>query len=227
MHETRSTMRRSFSLRSHFALLIALLVTLLSWLLGSLIGNDASQRIREEVGRDLVEASLQMIDRLDSDMAGRAAYLQVLASLQVLRQPDDSGQIRALLDRIHQQIPSVAWIGFTDPNGQVVASSGGVLPVRNQKIRLAMPFPENREPFGETLSSGASHDVADKENPHRIRKRYFAYSVARVSLLTVTLICPGYFISSSIFRAMSNASLCTSPSSVIFGETTTRTSRPA
>ena len=81
MHETRSTMRRSFSLRSHFALLIALLVTLLSWLLGSLIGNDASQRIREEVGRDLVEASLQMIDRLDSDMAGRAAYLQVLASL--------------------------------------------------------------------------------------------------------------------------------------------------
>lgn len=87
----------------------------------------SNQRIREEVGRDLVEASLQMIDRLDSDMAGRAAYLQVLASLQVLRQPDDTGQIRALLDRIHQQIPSVAWIGFTDPNGQVVASSGGVL----------------------------------------------------------------------------------------------------
>ncbi len=127
MHETRSTMRRSFSLRSHFALLIALLVTLLSWLLGSLIGNDASQRIREEVGRDLVEASRQMIDRLDSDMAGRAAYLQVLASLQVLRRPDDSGQIRTLLDHIHQQIPSVAWIGFTDPNGQVVASSGGIL----------------------------------------------------------------------------------------------------
>jgi len=107
------------------------------------------------------------------------------------------------------------------------ASCGGVLPVSNQKIRLAMPFPENRESFGKTLSSGASHDVADKENPHRIRKRYFAYSVARVSLLTVTLICPGYFISSSIFRAISNASLCTSPSSVMFGETTTRTSRPA
>ena len=127
MHETRSTMRRSFSLRSHFALLIALLVTLLSWLLGSLIGNDASQRIREEVGRDLAEASRQMIDRLDSDMAGRSAYLQVLASLQVLRQPDDSGQIRTLLDHIHQQIPSVAWIGFTDARGQVLASSDGVL----------------------------------------------------------------------------------------------------
>ena len=76
MHETRSTMRRSFSLRSHFALLIALLVTLLSWLLGSLIGNDASQRIREEVGRDLVEASLQMIDRLDRDIDEMTAMLE-------------------------------------------------------------------------------------------------------------------------------------------------------
>ena len=87
------------------------------------------------------------------------------------------------------------------------ASCSGVLTVCNQEILLAMPLPENREPFGEAFSAGAPHDVADKENPHRIRKRYFAYSVARVSLLTVTLICPGYFISSSIFRAISNASL--------------------
>ncbi|HSX70015.1 MAG TPA: GGDEF domain-containing protein, partial [Pseudomonas sp.] len=120
-------MRPSFSLRSHFALLIALLVTLLSWLLGTLIGNDASQRIREEVGRDLVEVSLQMIDRLDRDMAGRAAYLQVLGSLQVLRQPKNAGEIRTLLDRLQQEIPSIAWIGFTDPYGKVLASSNGIL----------------------------------------------------------------------------------------------------
>ncbi|MDG9924672.1 MULTISPECIES: sensor domain-containing diguanylate cyclase [unclassified Pseudomonas] len=120
-------MRPAFSLRSHIALLIALLVTLLSWLLGTLIGNDSSQRIREEVGRDLVEVSLQMIDRLDRDMASRAAYLQVLGSLNVLRQPDDAGQIRELLDRLKQEIPSIAWIGFTDPKGTVLAASGGIL----------------------------------------------------------------------------------------------------
>ena len=120
-------MRPAFSLRSHIALLIALLVTLLSWLLGTLIGNDSSQRIREEVGSDLVEVSLQMIDRLDRDMASRAAYLQVLGSLNVLRQPDDAGQIRELLDRLKQEIPSIAWIGFTDPKGTVLASSGGIL----------------------------------------------------------------------------------------------------
>jgi diguanylate cyclase (GGDEF)-like protein len=120
-------MRPAFSLRSHIALLIALLVTLLSWLLGTLIGNESSQRIREEVGSDLVEVSLQMIDRLDRDMASRAAYLQVLGSLNVLRQPDDAGQIRELLDRLKQEIPSIAWIGFTDPKGTVLASSGGIL----------------------------------------------------------------------------------------------------
>ncbi|MDD0841845.1 GGDEF domain-containing protein [Pseudomonas sp. Gutcm_11s] len=117
----------AFSLRSHFALLIALLVTLLSWLLGTLIGNDSSQRIREEVGRDLTEVSLQMIDRLDRDMASRAAYLQVLGSLQALREPDDPAQIRSLLDRLKQEIPSIAWIGFTDPQGKVLAASGGIL----------------------------------------------------------------------------------------------------
>lgn len=115
------------SLRSRFALLIALLVTLLSWLLGTLIGQDASKRIREEVGRDLAEASFQMVDRLDRDMAGRADYLQVLASLRVLRQPDAIGEIRALLDRLQQEIPSIAWIGYTDTHGQVLASSNGIL----------------------------------------------------------------------------------------------------
>lgn len=110
------------SLRSRFALLM----TLLSWLLGTLIGQDASKRIREEVGHDLAEASAQMVDRLDRDMASRADYLQVLASRRVLRQPDAIGEIRALLDRLQQEIPGIAWIGA--PHGQVLASSiGGTL----------------------------------------------------------------------------------------------------
>lgn len=94
------------SLRSRFALLM----TLLSWLLGTPIGQDASKRIREEVGRDLAEASAQMVDRLDRDMASRADYLQVLASRRGLRQLDAIGEIRALLDRLQQEIPGIAWI---------------------------------------------------------------------------------------------------------------------
>ncbi|MFP6848136.1 MAG: hypothetical protein VCA57_05485 [Pseudomonas sp.] len=68
-------MSSSHSLRSRFAILIALLVASLSWLLGTLIGLDATQRIREEVGRDLAEVSFMMVDRLDRDMQSRAAML--------------------------------------------------------------------------------------------------------------------------------------------------------
>ena len=120
-------MRTPTSLRSRFAILIALLVAALSWLLGGLIGHDSSQRIRDEIGRDLAETSSQMIERLDRDMASRASYLQVLGSLRALREPTEPGEIRSLLDRLQQEIPSIAWIGFTDPQGMVLASSNGIL----------------------------------------------------------------------------------------------------
>jgi diguanylate cyclase (GGDEF)-like protein len=120
-------MSSSHSLRSRFAILIALLVASLSWLLGTLIGLDTTQRIREEVGRDLAEVSFMMVDRLDRDMQSRAAMLQVIGKLRALTQPDDIVEVRGLLDRLQSEFPSIAWIGFTDAQGKVLASSDGVL----------------------------------------------------------------------------------------------------
>lgn len=120
-------MFRAQSLRSRLALSIALLVGLLSWLLGSLISQDSAQRIREDVGRDLAEVSHMMIDRLDRDMQSRASMLQVIGSLRVLRQPGDIDDVRRLLDHLHGEFPSIAWIGFTDIHGTVLASSNRVL----------------------------------------------------------------------------------------------------
>lgn len=120
-------MRSSHSLRSRFAILIALLVASLSWLLGTLIGQDASQRIRQEVGHDLSEIAFMMVDRLDRDMQSRAAMLQVIGKLRALSQPDDISEVRVLLDRLQSEFPSIAWIGFTDAHGTVLASSDGVL----------------------------------------------------------------------------------------------------
>ncbi|MGP0174803.1 diguanylate cyclase domain-containing protein [Pseudomonas sp. NCHU5208] len=117
----------SYSLRSRFALVIALLVCALSWMLGTLIGQYSSQQFREDTGRNLAELSYSMADRLDRDMAGRAAVLRVLGSLQALRQPNDLGEVRQLLDNLQKEIPSIAWIGFVDPQGTVLASSNGLL----------------------------------------------------------------------------------------------------
>src|SRR5690606_16451238 len=104
-------MRYPSSLRNRFALLVGML----SWLLGALIGQDSSTRLREEIGHDLAEVAFQMGDRLDRDMAGRAAVMQLLSQLGALRQPDDTGAIRRLLDQLHSELSAVAWVGFTDP----------------------------------------------------------------------------------------------------------------
>lgn len=120
MHATRS-------LRSRFALLIALLAVTLCLLLGGAIYSESSKRIRQEVGQQLADLSYQMIERLDRDMANRARMLDVLASLNTLREPDDLAQIRALLDRMKSQFQSVAWTGYTDAQGNVLAATGGVL----------------------------------------------------------------------------------------------------
>lgn len=115
------------SMRSHIALFVALLVCALSWLLGTLIGQYTSQQIRDDVGRNMAEVSYAMVDRLDRDMASRAAVLKVLGNLQALREPDDIAEVRRLLDSLQKEIPSIAWIGFTDPHGLVLASSNGIL----------------------------------------------------------------------------------------------------
>lgn len=120
-------MLRLNSLRSHYALLTVLLVCLLSLLLGGLISRDSSQRIRAEIGRDLAEVSYTMVDRLDRDMQSRASMLQVIGSLSALRHPGDSREVRRLLDELQAKFPSIAWIGFTDAQGNVLASSDGIL----------------------------------------------------------------------------------------------------
>ncbi len=79
----------------------------------------------EEFGQGLAELSFQMVDRLDRDMDNRARLLQVISELKALRQPDDIRQVRALLDSLQHELPDIAWIGFTDPEGLVLASSNG------------------------------------------------------------------------------------------------------
>ncbi len=56
---------------------------------------------------------------------------------------------------------------------------------------------------------------------------YLANSTARISRMTVTLICPGYCMVSSIFLAISRAILRAARSSTSSGRTIIRTSRPA
>jgi diguanylate cyclase (GGDEF)-like protein len=115
------------SLRTRFALIVALLIISLSWIFGALIGTASVDRLREQVGRELAESALDMVDHLDRDMDGRARELTVLSQLQALRDPRHVNEAQRLLDHLQQQFPSIAWIGLTDAKGTVLASNGGIL----------------------------------------------------------------------------------------------------
>ena len=116
---------------------------------------------------------------------------------------------------------------------------------REEKIRRQTPdlfFPsfslyETVPPFFDPSPSGRGGG----NFPFRMKKRagacagsplsefsfYFAYSTLRNSRITLTLICPGYSSSDSIFFAISFARNIACASSTCSGFTITRTSRPA
>jgi diguanylate cyclase (GGDEF)-like protein len=117
----------STSLRTRLAALIALIVVLLSWMLGSFINADLSKRLREDSGRSLIELAYQMGDRLDRDMASRAAILNVFAQLDELREPQARAEQRRLLDQLRARMPALAWIGLLSAEGTVLVGSDRIL----------------------------------------------------------------------------------------------------
>ena len=107
-------------------------------------------------------------------------------------------------------------------------TGGGVLAVANDEIDLVF-IPEAGQVFPNGLPSGSSNDVADHQDAHGVvgEAPYRAYSTARVSRMTMTLIWPGYSMESWIFLVMSRAIRMAARSSTFSGCTITRTSRPA
>lgn len=115
------------SLRARFAILVASVVLVLSCIFGAAIGESSISRLEEWTGLQLGEAAFSMVDRLDRDMSGRSQELAVLSELQALRNPENVGEARALLNDLSDHFPSYSWIGLTNANGKVVASTDGLL----------------------------------------------------------------------------------------------------
>lgn len=115
------------SLRAKFALVVALAVLVITCIFGGVIGASAISRHKEQTGHQLAEYAASMIDRLDRDMSSRAKELTVLSALEALRNPQNVAEARSLLNHLYAQFPNYSWIGLTDANGTVVASTGRLL----------------------------------------------------------------------------------------------------
>lgn len=117
----------STSLRTRFAVAFALSVMAASALLSAVIGNRSSAEVRGEIGRSLAEVAYHMADKLDRGMWARSGEVAVLATIVSLAGPDHLAAIRNALDELHKAVPIFSWIGFSDPQGKVLASTGGIL----------------------------------------------------------------------------------------------------
>ncbi len=115
------------TLRARFAYTFAALILLSSAVLSLTLGLRARDMAREQIGSALADAAAHMTAQLDRSMWARSKEVQVLASLDVMRRPDDPAAVRRVLDRLREAIPLYSWVGLLDAKGRVLEATGGVL----------------------------------------------------------------------------------------------------
>ncbi|HWU97546.1 MAG TPA: PAS domain S-box protein, partial [Oxalicibacterium sp.] len=112
----------------YLALAFSGLSILLTLVLGEVIGVIVSDRIKSNIGNGLSQLALQTSDKLDRGMFERFREVHLMAQRPDLISPGvPSRQKRAVLDALQDTYPYYAWIGMTDINGKVLASTKGVL----------------------------------------------------------------------------------------------------
>ncbi|PIG91115.1 PAS domain-containing sensor histidine kinase [Gloeocapsopsis sp. IPPAS B-1203] len=116
------------SLKARFGLAIGVIAFLLSILASLIVGYTASEQIKVNVGQSLAELAYQMTDKLDRGMFERYRDLQIVSTLNIIRNPNSNLlEQRTLLEKLQSTYPKYAWIGLTDNQGIVQASTGKLL----------------------------------------------------------------------------------------------------
>lgn len=114
-----------FGLGAYLVLAFTLLSILLTGILTVVSERTASAQVRSSIGMNLAELANQTSNRMDRAMFAR--YREVEALARRLAGARDTAQVQRELDALQASYPFYAWIGVTDPAGQVQASTGGLL----------------------------------------------------------------------------------------------------
>lgn len=100
-----------------------------------LVDHYAIEHASEQARLRLQQLSWQMRDSLDRtlDQAVRDVYL--LSALPQLRHPADPAAARRILENLQHHFSDYAWIGIAEPDGKVLAATGGLLENRDVSSR--------------------------------------------------------------------------------------------
>ena len=129
-------MRRA-SLKSLIAGAILFVSLLLTGAVSYVIGRDAVSGLEQQIGRKLALLADETQDKLDRAMFERLQSLENLAAVgDIARKTETPASLRASLERFQMAYPDYSWVGFAEPNGNVVSATGGVLEGQNVKDRI-------------------------------------------------------------------------------------------
>ena len=101
-------------------------------LVGTLAGCAAFVSYRNtavQVNSNLAAVASATSGRLDRFMAERQLEMKLFSQLQPLQKlwRDDPAELRRALEQLQSTFSDLAWIGFADVDGKVVAATGGLL----------------------------------------------------------------------------------------------------
>ncbi len=112
------------------------MVSILSLLLSLLVGYVSGKRIETTRGQSLEQLAYQMSDKLEWGMYERYKDIQILSTLDSIRQPSNTlADKRILLEQLQNLYPDYSWIGLTDTQGNILVSTGRLLEGKNASQR--------------------------------------------------------------------------------------------
>lgn len=124
------------TLRSRLAFSYSLILVLATILLGSGVSYLTAQRLQNNIGQSLEDLAFTLSDRLDRDMFYRFRDLAAMVVVARDRETIDGLLIEQnWLEELQQSFPFYKWIGFTDVDGNVLVSTGGLLQGLNVSAR--------------------------------------------------------------------------------------------
>ncbi|MBD2504024.1 diguanylate cyclase domain-containing protein [Anabaena azotica] len=125
-----------YSFRNRLGLAITSTILIFSLLLSWIVGLTAEIQIKADSGKFMEQLAYQMATSLADGMFVYYQQIQILASLDEMRDLNSSAASqRMLLEKLQQAYTDYAWIGLTNPNGIVCVSTGGILENKNVSER--------------------------------------------------------------------------------------------
>ncbi|MGR8932680.1 MAG: PAS domain-containing sensor histidine kinase, partial [Gammaproteobacteria bacterium] len=124
------------SFRARLVLVFGVIGLIVAAALSYGTGYLGSEQIKRDKGSLLAELASQMAREMDKGIFERLREIQIVASLQLLRDPKISkAEKRQLLETLQSSYRNYAWIGFTDGDGEIMVGTQSLLEGKSVKSR--------------------------------------------------------------------------------------------